>query len=244
MSRPFPPAVLALVLTVGLTAETRADFMFSTPAGIAPGQSFNVVFLDSTGGTAISQNINDYNTAVSSAASGITYSGGTIGSWSIIGSTRTVNEATALFTSPLPVYDLHGALLGSNGNSYFMTALSPSIDQNGTQTNGAATWTGLESFPPFDTDSQFPLGNPNGVTGGDSHEPLAGEGLKSGVTPPSAHFDYYGFATFTAGTATVVPEPATITLMLVGMGGLLGARLARRRRAAASPPSACPTTRS
>jgi hypothetical protein len=34
--------------------------------------------------------------------------------------------------------------------------------------------------------------------------------------------------------ASVVPEPATLTLGLVGIGGLVGTRLARRRRAAAA----------
>jgi hypothetical protein len=37
-----------------------------------------------------------------------------------------------------------------------------------------------------------------------------------------------------AEATTAVPEPATLTLVLVGIGGLVGARLARRRRAAAS----------
>jgi hypothetical protein len=39
---------------------------------------------------------------------------------------------------------------------------------------------------------------------------------------------------------TATPEPASLTLMLVGVGGLLGARLARRRPAPASRPAECP----
>ena len=128
MFRTMVPSVLALFLSVTLAGASRADFIFQTPSGISPGQSFNVVFVDSIGDTAISPNIADYNAAITSAASGIHYLGGTIGSRSIIGATPTADWAAALFTSNLPVYDVRSNLLASTGIVYQSTGLSPSID--------------------------------------------------------------------------------------------------------------------
>jgi len=79
--------------SIALDGAAHADFIFQTPTGISPGQSFNVVFFDSIGDSALSSNIADYNAAITSAASGIHYSGGTIGSWSIIGATPTADES-------------------------------------------------------------------------------------------------------------------------------------------------------
>jgi hypothetical protein len=48
----FGVAVLglaALAVLLGGAGASRASFMFSSPAGIAPGQQFIVVFLDTTG---------------------------------------------------------------------------------------------------------------------------------------------------------------------------------------------------
>jgi hypothetical protein len=92
MFRTIAPSALALFLSIALSGASRADFAFQTPADISPGQSFNVVFYDSTGDSATSSNLADYNAAITSAASGISYAGGTIGSWSVIGATATPGD--------------------------------------------------------------------------------------------------------------------------------------------------------
>src|SRR5215469_5367203 len=157
MFRTIRPTVFALFLSIALDGVARADEILQTPAGISPGQSFNVVFFDSIGDSALSSNIADYNAAITSAASGIHYSGGTIGSWSIIGATPTADESAGLFGSNLPVYDLRGNLLGSTGGVYQSIGFSPSIDQTGALFLDYPVWTGLIRLG-IPGNSQYTLG--------------------------------------------------------------------------------------
>ena len=236
--RQFGVAVLvaaAVALLLGGVGESHAGFIFSTPAGIAPGQQFIVVFLDSTGGAAASTDITNYDNAVSNAASGITYSGGTIGSWSIIGATASSDAAANLFSSSLAVYDLDGNLLASSGSAYLSSGSAPSIDQNGNQSSAnVPVFTGLGKGDTA-ADPMFALGGPNnasivGLVG----NIMSGDGLRDTEKPEVDTLDYYGYATFTAAPAvTAVPEPSGITLALVGLVVSAVARVARRRPAAA-----------
>ena len=60
----------------------------------------------------------------------------------------------------------------------------------------------------------------------------------------NSDLSFYGFSSvLTVPQAAAVPEPASLTLALVGLGGLVGTRLARRRRGTSSPPNECPPAR-
>jgi hypothetical protein len=236
MFRTIKPTVVALLLVIALAGESRAGFIFQTPSGVSPGQSFNVVFFDSIGATAISANITDYNAAVTSAASGIVYPGGTIGSWSIIGATPTVDGAAPLFGSNLPVYDLRGTLLASTGSSYQATGPSPSIDQSGALFPAYPAWTGLidVGIPAI---TVFNLGGGGAFPsyGLSSYPPPAdGWGGQLGHSP-SDTLAVYGFAVFTASpSGTTVAEPGGLALAFLGLVVCAATRATRRRGAAMS----------
>jgi hypothetical protein len=236
MFRTILSTVLALLLVFALAGESRAGFMFQTPAGVSPGQSFNVVFFDSIGATAMSANIADYNAAVTSAASGIVYPGGTIGSWSIIGATPTVDGSAPLFTSNLPVYDLRGTLLASTGALYQATGPSPSIDQSGALFPAYPAWTGLialgiPAIPLYNLGG----GGPFPSYGLSSYPPPADGWGGLGGPSPSETEALYGFAVFTASpSGTAVPEPGSLALAFVGLAVCAATRATRRRGAAMS----------
>jgi autotransporter-associated beta strand protein len=213
MFRAAVSVVLAVFLSIALAGACRANFTFQTPAGINPGQSFNVVFYDSVGFGATSANIADYNAAITSAASNIQYSGGTIGSWSIIGATPTADESAGLFGSNLPVYDLRGNLLASTGSGnggYQSIGPSPSIDQTGALFPSYPVWTGLIrlGIPPGPGDPQYALGGgffPSYGLSGSSPPADGWGGLLGGSTEnysPRDKRGLYGYAVFTA-----VPQP-------------------------------------
>ena len=234
MFRTIRPTVLALFLSIAMAGASRAGLIFQTPSGISPGQSFNVVFLDSIGDTAISSNIADYNAAITSAASGIQYAGGTIGSWSIIGATPTDNGSFALFTSNLPVYNLQDTLLASTGSGYQSTGPSPSIDQSGALLPAYPVWTGLIALG-IPAIASYELGGGGqfpsyGLSGypppADGWGGLAGSPADS----PSKTEALYGYAVFTAA----VPEPGSLALACMGLVCAAAARATRRRGAAMS----------
>jgi hypothetical protein len=226
-------AFLALVLMVGLAADARASLIVSTPAGVGPGQSFIVTFVDTTIGHATDTSIADYNALITTAASGnITYPGGTIGSWQILGATAAADPAASAFSSSLAIYDDKGDKLGTSGSEWLSSGSVPEYNQTGTASNGRPTWTGLLANGNAATGNT--LGSSN-VIMGQTDPPPPGElslgGLNTyGPQAGSGFGDYYGWAIFTAAEPT--PEPATLTLALVGLVSVGAARVARRRRGA------------
>jgi hypothetical protein len=220
------------------TSFARAGFFINTPSGLAPGDTFFVVFLDSTKTDATSADISTYNNAVASAASGLTYPGGAIGVWRVIGATESVNASTPLFTNTTtPVYDVLGSRLADTGVEYLQFGNSPDIDQNGVGLSDfGRTWTGLNRHG--DIDSGQALGDSD-VTLGLAGSPLSGNtistvGLKFVGGNPTSSFDLYGYALFTVGPTTpAAPEPSTLALLGIGAAGLLGYRWGRRKQATA-----------
>jgi hypothetical protein len=215
--------VLALAaILISIASQTRADFVIQTPAGIAPGGSFIVVFVDNASHFADSTSIGTYNNFIATDAAGITYNG-TIGSWSVLGATSAVNNATALLASNLPIYDTQnsGTLLASSG----ATLLSSSIgfDQSGISRSDIDVWTGLTDTA---SNTDAPLGTESPLVGV-SGFPLDTLGLAAGEQFSDNDEFFYGFATFTAPTAT--PEPATFTTLVTGFLAFGGLRLRRRR---------------
>jgi hypothetical protein len=233
MPRIATHAFLVLALMGGLAAEARASLIVSTPAGVGPGQSFIVTFVDTTIGHATDTNIADYNALITTAASGnITYPGGTIGSWQILGATATADPAASAFSSTLAIYDDKGDKLGTSGSEWLSSGSVPEYNQTGTASNGRPTWTGLLANGNAATGNT--LGSPN-VIQGQTDPPPPGElslgGLNTyGPTAGSGFGDYYGWAIFTAAEPT--PEPGTFTLSLMGLVAVGAVQVMRRRRAA------------
>ncbi len=244
MSRSTVLAFLALMLAAGFAAEARASFMITTPTGLNPGDQFFVIFATSTTTTATSTVIGTYDAFVTTAAAGITY-GGVTPTWKVYGTTRTDNNVANFFTGSAPVYLLNDVQIGTSATTFAMAGPSPAatpfltIEENGSTVTplGTRVWVGQ----PFGNE----LGNPFAPVYGLASSPLT-PWFASNTQAPTQLYGLYGFAKLTvpAPAATVVPEPASLTLALAGIGGLVGARLARRRREAASPITECPTAHS
>jgi hypothetical protein len=230
------------------SSSARAGLIISTPSGLNLGDKFFVVFLDSTPTTATSPDITTYNNAVATAASGITYPGGTIGAWQIIGATAASNEYPGLFNSgDYPIYDVKGDLLDVEPSIYQEVGLSPYIDQNGNNLQGARVWTGLL----YGDGTPYPgleLGNDESTYAG-SGILIIGDGIGSPLDLLSTNrLDLYGYALLTVGPNSnlPVPEPSTITIAFVGVIGLVVGRWTRRcviGHQRLDPPG-CPPTRS
>jgi hypothetical protein len=233
-------ACLCAFLALGvLTPPSRAGFMFTTPDGVSPGSQFIVVIDDNVGGNAQSAKITDYEQAIATHASGIIYQGGVIGLWKIIGATPTANDATDLFTSSLPVYDIKGNKLSSTGVAY-INGQSPDLGPDGLGSHTDLAFTGLLSAGT--TALGAALGQPKepgqifaAAILGQVHATLSSTGLDFESGAESDVEDYYGYSTFTAPAAAAAPEPSSITLAFVGLGSLnlLGYGWRRRNRAAA-----------
>lgn len=157
-------AAAAVALLLAATASPNAHgsaIDLSTPAGLNPGDTFRFVFVTKgTYGinpspgtiTALSSDINVYNTFVNTAAAGATY-GGAVVSWKAIGSTATVDARDNVggFDTTVPVYLVDGTLVANNlktnvlsgglwsGRLLGTTTLNLAID--GSVVN-SKTWTG------------------------------------------------------------------------------------------------------
>ena len=233
-------AFLALMLTVGFAADARAiPFTITTPAGLNPGDQFFVVFATSTTTPATSPLITTYDAFVTAAASGITYGGGTT-TWKVYGRTSTVDNISSFFTGSAPVYLLNDVKIGTSATSFAAGGPSATafltIEEDGSTVTplGTQVWVGQ------------PFGNELG-----SIAPQFGVATSAGMPWFSTNTQFreqalhlYGFAELTVPRATAVPEPTSLTLVLAGIGGLVGALQARRRREAASPPTKCATAHS
>ena len=236
MLRTSMVASLALVLALGLAAEARAGLMIQTPTGLNPGDQFTVMFVTSGGFSVASSMISTYNTDVTTAANneGVTYNGTSL-TWTVFGATDADNEASMLLSSPAPVYSLLANDLISSSGSTLLASHGVQIDEFGQQiSNFPATFyailTGLDNNG--NTVSGHALGDST-ISFGDTGEPNFWYGNEG--NSPAFGSKLYGYVTLTVPGAAATPEPASLTIALVGVGGLVGARLARRRRAATPP---------
>jgi hypothetical protein len=202
--------------------------IITTPAGLAPGTQYQLVFVTSDGFDATSGTISDYNTDVTSeaalssvlaafdAANGVT--------WTVIGSTTAVNAITNAPSSGL-VFTLDGAEVASGANTlYSGTLLSPiDIDENANSLT-AAVWTGsledgLAAGGINDLGQTFPDEGGSTLTVGWA------SGVSHGVfsVNPQNLFALSSVITVPAGTSSV-PEPGTLALIPIGLGLLVGIR--------------------
>lgn len=94
--------ILAAVLAIGCVQASHAT-MITTPAGLLPGDQFQIVFVTVGTRNATSTAIGDYDAFVNMDAGSVTYAGQPV-SFLAIGSTATVNAIDHISYNSVPVY--------------------------------------------------------------------------------------------------------------------------------------------
>jgi hypothetical protein len=227
------PSFRTIAAALFACAATHAAPIVTTPAGLAPGTQYQLVFVTSDAFLATSTGISTYNSDVASeaalnstlaafdSANGVT--------WTVIGSTQTVNADVNAPSSGL-VYNLAGIEVASSTSLLYSGALLAAIDinQNGV-TESTGVWTGSTTAGTAagginDLGQTFPeFGDSALTTGGWISD---GNGTESDNDAP-----LYALSSVITVEGSV-PEPATWTLLPGALLVLAG--LSRRRKANAS----------
>src|SRR5262245_25824404 len=227
----FLPTV-ALLLTA---PPARADLML-IPAGLNPGDQFRVAFVSSEKRDATSPDVADYDGFITdlAAAAGIDTYFGTPITWQAIGSTPTVDAIDRLpaeIGSP-PIYNMAGGLVAFD-TAYLWNVgvvLAINVTESGADLGGVLVSTATA----FDGPGLAPLGSPNVFFGYTFS--LGGWVSFDHASPFVENYVYGVSSVLTVPSATAVPEPASLALMLAGLATVTGgAAAARRRRHALGP---------
>jgi hypothetical protein len=232
-------AFLVVLSVCGLTAEASAAI--STPAGLNPGDHFRIVFVTSTGTTATSPNIADYDLFVSNLANAAgldTYLNDPLVTWQAIGSTLSATNPTGVAAngagrlpvsaSPVSFVLLDGTKVALSTADLWDGSILNAIDTtefgNTLQDN---VWTG-STYDGYEYTS--PLSNALG-----SSSPIIGFSFQIGsswassfLSSASSVLPLYGVSQELVVPGTV-PEPASIVLWgVLACCGVACARLRRR----------------
>ncbi|MCH7751303.1 MAG: PEP-CTERM sorting domain-containing protein [Planctomycetes bacterium] len=198
------------------------------PSGLNPGDTYHLAFVSSTARDSISANIADYDAHVQAAANAA--AGGLEAiTWRAIGSTATVNAIDHIGILG-PVYRLDDVLLATSEADLWDGSIAAqlNITEAGTLATpsfgfGAAVWTG--TIPNGLGAGGFQLGVGSGSRAGNfgqtnslwvSHLSFSRQGLNP----------VYAVSTV---LTVPIPEPSTLTLLWLGLLGLLAH--GHRRRA-------------
>jgi hypothetical protein len=224
-----------LVMLFLFSAESSGALM--TPSGLNPGDQFRFVFVTSTTLDASSTSIGDYDTFVQGLAdaANLTYDGSSL-TWSALGSTQTV-DANSRLNDAIPIYLLDGTNVVAAGDNIWtsgdlkapinLTETGVTIDEQvwtGTAADGYAVSIGTSPPKGF-------LGAAVDVTYGQSGLVASGW-VDSNFRPRSDQYRFYAYSGILEAfeDTPVIPEPASMTLCLIGFAAMYGRRWAKRRR--------------
>jgi hypothetical protein len=226
VSAPFRPitrlvAILAAALLVGGAGSSLAAN--TTPPGLNPGDQYRLIFVTSTTTDATSSNISDYDNFVSGVANGVAELQALGTSWSAVGSTLAVDARDHTNTNNLtdtgvPIYLLNGQLLASNNADLWNgnVAAPLQVDEMANIVSGMV-WTGTiwdgKAYPAYH------LGSAYNASFGLTDEVGTGW-VSSFVANPSGSGHLYAIS----GTLTMIPEPGTATLLMLGLVGMTAIR--------------------
>jgi PEP-CTERM motif len=225
---------LALVLALGVATKARAEFI--TPVGLGPGDQFRVVFLTHTVTDATSGSLSYYDGIVSgeAALAGLATYNGVPVTWEAIISTANTSAISRLPADSVPIYLPDGTLVTTGGAALWnsgVTNLANPINEDafgtviGSAAFGPDVWTGTTIYGTY-----APSGGLGDSAPSYGYVNVGTAWIDNASGPPTNLFPEYGFSSvLTVPETTAVPEPGTFTLALVGIGGLLGSVLARRR---------------
>lgn len=210
-------SVLVAACLAACVVSTSAHAALFVPPGVAPGESYQLAFVTSTGTAAESSDISFYNLLVQTAAdsSGIGSSEGVI--WSAIASTAAV-DARANAPVSTKVFNLGGVLVATGYSDFWdgTHSVGVGIDYNeygvGKNTN---VWTGSN------TDGTHAginvLGNSTAVWGESTFS--SGGWISHGTQSTAVSYSLYALS---QPLTAPVPEPQTWAMLLAGVA-LIGA---------------------
>lgn len=225
--------LLALAV-VGIASRARADIIV-VPPDLSVGDTYRLVFVTYDPILATSTNIADYNTFVTSEADEVSALAALDATWTVIGSTATVDAATNVGSSTSGIYNLEGEMVADGTANLFSAygVVNPiEYDQFGNPTD-EMVWTG--SNWDGTADSPFTLGWFLATAFGESDETTFGSALNNGFTCCGSQVAEPIYAISSEITVTAsTPEPGAVALSALGGIFLLLARKRQRRNYSAT----------
>jgi hypothetical protein len=209
------------ILLLGTAGEGRAAVV--VPPGLSPGDEYRVVFRTSTTIDGTSTDIADYNAFVTGVANSVAELSALGTTWTAIASTATIDARDNTGTDPnvelgVPIYATDGTLIFADNvdmwDGLHLIGI-PVNEGNFTESKGPgpSVWTGTAA----DGTVNSPLGSATPTYGASTAAKTAGarwiDQADQKTNTPSLRL--YGIS----GALTVVPEPGTIVLVLLGLVG-------------------------
>jgi hypothetical protein len=225
----------AIVGLLGLPVAAQATYI---PPDLLPGSAYRLMFVTSTDTTAQSSSISTYNSFVTSAAA--LNPSLPSATWTAIASTGSISAVTNIDTACSggclsdPIYLVDGTtLIAANQAALFSGTILHTVTetQNGAGSSPANVWTGSNANGSIAT-QDFALGGEHPKTGFPQFTNW--EWLAGGTTTENTYsFPLYAISSQLTVPAAA-PEPASGSLLLVGVAATgLVRRLRRRRQPAA-----------
>jgi hypothetical protein len=207
------------------------------PPGLAPGETYRVVFVTADTTDIYSQDISDYNSFVTAEANEVASLAALDTTWTVIGSTEAVSALTNVdLSAPGAIYNLAGLEVAADTYALFDVVSTPLLnpvdyDQFGDLLASENVWTGT-----CDTGGSPPFGSIcEGIGFGDDE---ASVGLNTAVSSAwlvdgtfedaDAQEPLYAISS-TLTVPEPVPEPATVSLSFLGLMALAATRISKAR---------------
>jgi hypothetical protein len=231
----FALAILASWLVLGAETRSKAALVIQTPAGLAAGDTFRIVFVTDGTTNATSPDISSYDAFVTAQAGGATYKGMTV-NWQAIGSTANDNAVVHVGSSTAGVFLASGTEVATSttadpGGLWSGTLLNP-IDQDLTGTTLIEqVWTGTAKSTPFGHTSVNPLGGNVGQAKPGDAGATDSNWIANTIFGADDTLKYamYGISQeLTVPQVPSAPEPSS--LWMAGVGTLAGIAYGRSRK--------------
>ncbi|NKB22371.1 MAG: PEP-CTERM sorting domain-containing protein [Alphaproteobacteria bacterium] len=225
--------VLLAIGVLSMTAPSVFSAPITLPTGLNVGDQYRLFFVTTGGINSTSSNIADYNAFVTSQANAQAELAGLGTSWTAVASTATVNAidntSTPVGIGGIPIYLMNDTKLVDNYADLWDGTLdtAPNVFGDGTSHAGSnVVWTGTNISG---TATANPLGSSSGTIGNSG---FAGN-IWTTDTTLSNFFSrrLYGISDVITVQEAVVSEPPPISLLALGLVGLV---IVRRKRAASS----------
>jgi len=234
------------IAVVGMASSVYAS-PITIPIGLASGATYRLVFVTDETYAAADTIIGDYNTEVSNEADTIAALAALGTTWSVMGSTSSVNAIDNIGQDAgVAIYNLDGQEVASDATTSSGGLFSGNLvnainyDENGNVLN-AAVWTGTG---PTGVASVYPFGDvafyAYDTTWGCSQTACASSEnwTQFSDSPDSTDYSLYAISGVLTVPSSSTPEPATTGMVTIGVVFLyLAAR--RRRRTGSATPTRC-----